>query len=321
MDKKINKKDNNNIPNKPTQNNANKLDKKNTINSLRPSSKTKITNKHPVNNIKKSNTPKKIPIKNLNECVIPQKGIKEQNEKQIPKKIVKKDNNYGKKNINNINNNNVNQTSPKNINIIDQISNLTTIYNALSFINNKIDSTFSLQRKEAEQSLYNKYSEAIELKENNFKKFQQINSMINIIDIDDYFLNNYSKMMDIYPKASNIVENMNDFVSNINYSLDRMYLVDDLLCDDNQLQNNIIQIKNDFEVMNNNLDKKKEEIIENKKKYEELYNLLNHNEEEAKKIDIKLGSFKQNVLTNNIDIIHKILSKENQKLLNEILND
>ena len=128
-------------------------------------------------------------------------------------------------------------------------------------------------------------------------------------------------MMDVYPKASNVAENMNDIVSNINYSIDRMYLVDDLLCDQNILQNNIIQIKNDFEIMNRNIEEKIEEINSNKMKYEELFNKLKYSDEEIKKIENKLGSFKQDILTSNIEIIHRILSDKNQKLLNEILND
>lgn len=91
------------------------------------------------------------------------KEIKEPNEKHIPKKLVKKQNN--KKDMNNINMNNINQSPPKSINLLDQLTNLTSLYNALSFINNKLDSTFSSQRNEVEKSLHNKYSEAIELKE------------------------------------------------------------------------------------------------------------------------------------------------------------
>ena len=319
MEKKINKKENKNIPNKQNQNNSHKLTKKNTQTAIRPSSKTKPINKNSGNNLKKSNTPKKIAIKNLNDCAFPEKDSQMKIENQIPKKPYKKENH--KKDLNN-NNNNINQTpTSKNINILDQISNLTSLYNALSFINNKLDSTFSSQKKEAEQSLYNKYSEAIELKEKNFKIFQQINSMTNIIDIDNYFMNNYSKMMTVYPKVSNVVENMNDIVSNINYSVDRMFLIDDLLCDENILQNNIMQIKKDFEIMNNNIEKKIEEINENKNKYNELYNKINYNDEETKKIENKMGSFKQNVLTNNIEIIQQILSDKNQRLLNEILNN
>ena len=321
--KKITKKDSKPIPNKQNQNKSKQMPKKNTQNTLRPSSKTKANPTITINNIKKSNTPKKILIKNLNECAIPQKEqkiVKEQNEKQISKKLIKKE--INKKTLHNNNDsNNSFQIFNKNLSLIDQISNLTSLYNALSFINYKIDSNFSSQKKEAEHSLYNKYSEGIELKEKNFKLFQQINSMTNIIDIDDYFINNYSNMMDVYPKISNVEENMNDFVSNINYSIDRMFLIDDLLCDENILQKNIIQIKNDFEIMNNNLEKKIEEINGNKNKYNELYNKLNIYEEEIKKIENKLGKFKQNVLTNNIEIIHKILSDKNKKLLNEILNE
>jgi hypothetical protein len=318
---KMNKKENRNIPNKQNQNNLHKFNKKNTQNNniLRPSSNTKIMNKNSISNSKKSNTPKKCSIQNLNDCAIPQKEIKEPNEKHIPKKLVKKQSN--KKDMNNINMNNINQSSPKSINLLDQLTNLTSLYNALSFINNKLDSTFSSQRNEAEKSLHNKYSEAIELKEKNFKIFQQINSMTNIIDIDDYFINNYNKMMTIYPKVSNVVENMNDIVSNINYSVDRMYLVDDLLCDEKVLQNNIMQIKNDFEIMNKNIEKKIDEINCNKRKYDELFNKLNYNDEETKKIENRLGSFKQNVLTSNIDIIYQTLLNKNQKLLNDILND
>jgi hypothetical protein len=313
MDKKNNKKDNKNIPNKHNQNNINKLPKKNTLNNLRPSSKGKQSNNNSINSSKKTNTPKKIAVKNLNECAFPQKESNNSNIKNIPKKVIKKDNNTSNKNTS--------ETSIKNINIIDQISNLTSLYNALSFINNKLDSTFSSQKKKAEQSLHNKYSEAIELKENNFKLYQKINSMNNIINIDDYFMNNYSKMMAVYPKVSNVVENMNDIVSNINYGIDRMYLVDDLLCDENILQQNIIKIKNDFEIMNNNIQKKIDEINGNKTKYDELYNKINLNEEETKKIENKLDTFKQDVLTNNIEIIYQILSDKNQKILNEILNE
>ena len=318
MEKKI-KKENKIIPNKQNQNNLNQIPKKNNIKSLRPSSKTKISNKNPININRKSNTPKRIPIKNLNECAFQQKESKELKEKQIPKKTLKKE--ISKKNSNNSINNNTHQSISTNLSTIDQITNLTSLYNALLFINNKLDSSFSSQRQEAEKNLNNKYSEAIELKGENFKIFQQINSMTNIIEIDDYFVNNYSKMMDIYPKASNVVENMNDIVSNINYSIDRMYLVDDLLCDENILEKNITQIKNDFEIMNKNIEEKLEEINGNKKKYEELFNKLNYNDEEIKKIENKLGSFKQDVLTSNIDIIQKIFSEKNKKLLNEILND
>lgn len=321
MDKKAPKKNNKIVPYQAKQNNLEMQHKMTTQNKVRPITGIKHNQRSKLNLVKKSNTPKKISVINLNEEV----SIKESKKSKDNihnKKINSKENVKKMKNLN-LNNNNINKNNNenKNLSIIDQMANLTSIYNALTFINLKLDSTFSSQKEEAERILNEKYNEAIELKEKNFKLFQQINSMSNIIDIDDYFLNNYSKIMEVYPKLSNVVENMNDIVSNINYGLDRMYLVDDLLCDENILEKNIAQIKSDFEVMNKNIEKKIDEIDLNKKKYEELYNKLMKNDEEIKNIESKMDVYKQNVLTNNIDVIYQKLSEKNKRLLNEILND
>jgi hypothetical protein len=321
MDKKAPKKNNKIVPYPAKQNNLEMQHKMTTQNKVRPITGIKHNQRPKLNLVKKSNTPKKISVINLNEEV----SIKESKKSKdnIPnKKINSKENVKKMKNLNLDNNNiNKNNNENKNLSIIDQMANLTSIYNALTFINLKLDSTFSLQKEEAERILNEKYNEAIELKEKNFKLFQQINSMSNIIDIDDYFLNNYSKIMEVYPKVSNVAENMNDIVSNINYSIDRIYLVDDLLCDENILEKNLKQIKNDFEIMNQNIEKKMDEINDNKKKYEELYNRLINNDEEIKSIENKLDVYKQDVLTNNIDVIYEKLSEKNKILLNDILND
>ena len=322
MEKKAPKKINKNIPHQQNQTNQSKFHKTLNKNDVRPITSVKPINKQNIPLSKKSNTPKKISVINLNEELSSKesKNINDKNKRKrsgVKEKIKVNDLKLSK----NKNNITQSQTVEKNLNIIDQLSNLTSLYNALEFINIKLDSTFSSQKEEAEQTLNNKYKEAIELKEKNFNLYQQINSMSNIIDIDDYFLNNYQKIIDIYPKVSNVVENMNDIVSNVNYSIDRMYLVNDLLCDENILEKNIIQTKNDFEIMNNNIEKKMDEINENKKKYEELYNKLKEYETQIKNIENKLDSFKQNVLTNNIDVIFEKLSEKNKKLLNQILND
>ena len=322
MEKKAPKKLNKNIPHQQNQNNQPKFNKTLNKNNVRPITSTKPIYKQNISLSKKSNTPKKLSVINLNEELSlkesQKKNMKNSMKKSSVKEKIKVNDSKINKNKNNISQS---QTVEKNINIIDQLSNLTSLYNALEFINLKLDSTFSSQKEEAEQTLNNKYKEAIELKEKNFNLYQQINSMSNIIDIDDYFLNNYQKIIDIYPKVSNVVENMNDIVSNVNYGIDRIYLVDDLLCDENILQKNIIQTKNDFEIMNKNIEKKSEEINENKKKYEELYNKLIQYETQIKNIEIKLDSFKQNILTNNIDVIYQKLSEKNKNLLNQILND
>ena len=322
MEKKAPKKINRNIPHQQNQSNQPKFHKALNKNNSRPLASAKPISKQNISLTKKSNTPKKLSVINLNEELFLKEPQKPKIKNNRKRSSLKENNKVESINLNKSKNNiSQSQTVEKNINIIEQLSNLTSLYNALEFINLKLDSTFSSQKEEAEQTLNNKYKEAIELKEKNFNLYQQINSMSNIIDIDDYFLNNYQKIIDIYPKVSNVVENMNDIVSNVNYGIDRMYLVDDLLCDENILQKNIIQTKNDFEIMNKNIEKKSEEINENKKKYEELYNKLIQYETQIKNIEIKLDSFKQNILTNNIDVIYQKLSEKNKNLLNQILND
>ena len=322
MEKKAPKKTNKNIPHEKNQKIDRKFHKILDKNNARPITSTKPISRQNISLLKKSNTPKKLSIINLNEELSVKESQNTNIKNSMKKSSLREKNKFNDTNIKkNKNNISQSQTVEKNINIIEQLSNLTSLYNALEFINLKLDSTFSSQKEEAEQTLNNKYKEAIELKEKNFNLYQQINSMSNIIDIDDYFLNYYQKIIDIYPKVSNVVENMNDIVSNVNYSIDRMYLVDDLLCDENNLQNNIIQTKNDFEIMNKNIEKKIGEINENKKKYEELYNKLIEYEKHIKNIENKLDTFKQNVLTNNIDVLYQKLSEKNKKLLNQILND
>ena len=317
MENKINKKDNKNIKKDAVVNN-NTLQKKKLQTNIRPqSSKINSNNKLNINNSKKTNIQKQANIHDLNEV------FKVEPKNQIQNKIsTKKEINKNIINKNNINKSKESQSkTPKNLSTIDEMENLTSLHNALLFLSLKLDSTFLSQKNEVEQELYNKYNEAINLKEKNFKLYQQINSMTNIIGIDNYFINNYNKIMEVFPKISNVVENMNDIVSNINYGLDRIYLIDDLLCDENLLQKNIIQIQKDFAQLNNNLEKKIDEINANKLKYEEIISKINSNDEKLKKIENKLGDYKHNVLTNNIDVIYQKLSEKNKKLLDNILND
>lgn len=280
MENKINKKDNKNIKKDAVVNNNNTLQKKKLQTNIRPqSSKINSNNKLNINNSKKTNIQKQANIHDLNEV------FKVEPKNQIQNKIsTKKEINKNIINKNNINKSKESQSkTPKNLSTIDEMENLTSLHNALLFLSLKLDSTFLSQKNEVEQELYNKYNEAINLKEKNFKLYQQINSMTNIIGIDNYFINNYNKIMEVFPKISNVVENMNDIVSNINYGLDRIYLIDDLLCDENLLQKNIIQIQKDFAQLNNNLEKKIDEINANKLKYEEIISKINSNDEKLKK--------------------------------------
>ena len=127
--------------------------------------------------------------------------------------------------------------------------------------------------------------------------------------------------MTIAPKVNNIIENMNDFVSNINYGLDRLYLNGNITCDENILRKIISTTSNDINEMVTSLKPKTEQINQMKEHYTELYNLLLTHKEKYNEISKLITSYKTNFLCDNIDKITQELSNENKLLLNSIIND
>jgi hypothetical protein len=219
----------------------------------------------------------------------------------------------------NINNqqNKKNQTSI----LKEQINDLISIYNAMEYLSQGIDITFNNQRNYAENILNAKYLKNLKLKESNYKRFQQINSMENISNIDDYFLQNYDKIIEVCPKINNVIENMNDFCSNINYSLDRLYLHGNISCDENQLKKNINETIKDIDIMNNKLKDKKNILNEMKVNYSNLYSNIIKNDILFKEVENKEKDYKNNFLGNNIESINQQLKIKNKNLLSSILND
>ncbi len=216
-----------------------------------------------------------------------------------------------------------NQQNKKNQTTIlkEQINDLISIYNAMEYFSQGIDITFNNQRNYAENILNSKYLQNLKLKEANYKLFQQMNSMENITNIDDYFIQNYEKIVDVCPKINNVIENMNDFCSNINYSLDRLYLNGNISCDENILKKNINETAKNIEIMNNKLKEKKMILDEMKVNYSNLYSNIIKNDIIFKEVENKVKDYKNIFLGNNIESINQQLKIKNKALLYSILND
>ena len=216
-----------------------------------------------------------------------------------------------------------NQQNKKNQTTIlkEQINDLISIYNAMEYFSQGIDITFNNQRNYAENILNSKYLQNLKLKEANYKLFQQMNSMENITNIDDYFIQNYEKIVDVCPKINNVIENMNDFCSNINYSLDRLYLNGNISCDENILKKNINETAKNIEIMNNKLKEKKMILDEMKVNYSNLYSNIIKNDIVFKEVENKVKDYKNIFLGNNIESINQQLKIKNKALLYSILND
>ena len=216
-----------------------------------------------------------------------------------------------------------NQQNKKNQTTIlkEQINDLISIYNAMEYFSQGIDITFNNQRNYAENILNSKYLQNLKLKEANYKLFQQMNSMENITNIDDYFIQNYEKIVEVCPKINNVIENMNDFCSNINYSLDRLYLNGNISCDENILKKNINETAKNIEIMNNKLKEKKMILDEMKVNYSNLYSNIIKNDIIFKEVENKVKDYKNIFLGNNIESINQQLKIKNKALLYSILND
>ena len=209
------------------------------------------------------------------------------------------------------------QSSP--LSLKEQIDNLTSIYNALLYIDYNLDKTFRTQRNSAEVSLNEKIISNLKLKEENFKLFSKLNNMNDISNIDEYFLNSYEKMMSNAPKVNNIIENMNDFISNINYGLDRLYLNGTIACDTSQLRKSITTTVYDIDFMHSSLIVKKEELNTMKDNYSSLLGMISKHKEQYDTVERMISAYKTNFLCDNIDKINKSLQEENKILLNNII--
>ena len=205
------------------------------------------------------------------------------------------------------------------LSIINQIENLTSIYNALLYIKNNLENTFQSQRFCAEISLNEKTISNLKLREENFKAISKLNSMNDITNIDEYFLNIYDKIMSNAPKVNNIIENINDFTSNIKYGLDRLYLNGNIACDENLLRMTITTTINDIDSMSSLLQQKSKEIKSMKDNYGNLLKMISNHKVHYDNIQRIISNFKANFLCNNINKITCSLQEENKNLLNNII--
>ena len=283
-------------------------------------SKIPNSNNNIKNNIHNQNQGNKRPVSS--NPIRKNSGKVKTNQINIPT-ITNSNNSTIKQNTQTENLNINNQQNKKNQTTIlkEQINDLISIYNSMEYLSQGIDITFNNQRNYAENILNAKYLQNLKLKEANYKLFQQMNSMENITNIDDYFIQNYEKIVEVCPKINNVIENMNDFCSNINYSLDRLYLNGNISCDENILKKNINETSKNIEIMNNKLKEKKVILDEMKINYSNLYSNIIKNDIVFKEVENKVKNYKNIFLGNNIESINQQLKIKNKTLLYSILND
>jgi len=202
----------------------------------------------------------------------------------------------------------------------EEIENLKSIYYQLEFLNLKLVDTFSNQKNSAEEMFYEKIDEIIKIRESNFNIFSQINHIKNISKVEEYLGTLYSKIHSIESKIANVLENINDFKLNINYGLDRLYLEENIVCDEHSMIKNLENTTQSLiNVMSLNKDKFTE-IETLRENYLAFINLIQEENLKIEKIKHILEYKKEEVLEETVNKITLRVREDNGFLDENLFN-
>lgn len=201
---------------------------------------------------------------------------------------------------------------------LDNIENLISIHNSLEFLNLQLINTFENQKSSTDKLLLEKINELIKLREYNFTLSSKLNNLNTIQQIESYLNVIYSKIVSCAPKVDNILENIEDLKTNINYGLDRLYLEDNLVCDESELKTNLELATNSMQNLAVENSDKLVLIQEIKDKYSIYYEQLRIQKQQIEILDSLMKKFKKNSLDEKIDEIAKFLKRQNNKLENDL---
>ena len=119
------------------------------------------------------------------------------------------------------------------------VENLKSLYYQLEYLNCLLERAIETQTIIAEEALIEKSIDLDKLRENNLNMSSKIMNMNNINKIEEFFSFNYQKIMSLLHKLNILSENLNDIKPNLNFALDKLYLDDNIVCDENFLMTNL----------------------------------------------------------------------------------
>ena len=142
--------------------------------------------------------------------------------------------------------------------------------------------------------------------------------MINLSKIEEYLNFTYSKILNIQPKLNEVLENIEDFKSNINYGLDRIHLEDNIVCDEKSLEKNLELVTSSMEKLNNYTEDKFIQVEELKMNLNIFLNLINEEKIELNKFKNFVADYKTNILDENTNKISQHLIEQNKQMEAEL---
>jgi len=185
------------------------------------------------------------------------------------------------------------------------VENLKSLYYQLEYLNCLLERAIETQTIIAEEELIEKSLDLDKLRENNLNMSSKIMNMNNILKIEEFFSFNYQKIMSLLPKLTILSENLNDIKPNINYALDKLYLDDNIVCDENILKNNLQMSSNLIENITEDNEHKNIIAEEIKTNYAILKNLIENQKKKFLKAKILIDKLKEINLKSQKNQIYK----------------
>lgn len=209
--------------------------------------------------------------------------------------------------------NSTNNTKSKN-DFLPSENDLNSYYNQLELINLKLEKSFYNQKETAEKNLLEKINECTKLREYYFNHATKLKNMNNISRIEDFFSMNYSRILSIQSKLNSVIEFIDDLKCNINYGMDRLYLEDNIVCDETALRINLNTVNTSLENLNIETSEKFKNIEDIKRNLNSFLNLIEEERLESERLKVKMEEHKTKVIDKNIKSMYTDLVKENAQL-------
>ena len=176
------------------------------------------------------------------------------------------------------------------------IENLKSLFYQLEYINCIIERTLESQTIIAEEELIEKLNDLDKLRENNLNLSSKIMNMNNIIKIEEFLSYNYPKILSFMPKLNLLAENINDLKPNINYSLDKLFLEDNIVCDEKIFKENLEKSSNLINNITEENDNKNIISEEIKSNYLQLKNIIENQKKKFSYAKILIDKLKEQKL-------------------------
>jgi hypothetical protein len=191
------------------------------------------------------------------------------------------------------------------------LENFRSLFYQLDYINCILEKTIETQTINAESQITEKCEELNNNRERNLNIHSKVINMENILKIEEFFSFNYEKILNLLTKLNSIGENLEDLKPNINFALDKIYLDDNIVCDENLLRKNLT---NSCTLIENLIEDHNEErilCIEIKSNYMKLKTLIEGQKKKFLKTKVLLEKFKKDSINNNVNTREYTINKKN----------